>query len=85
MSISHDTKSLSRFLNCCQIFKRAAKLGQHTQKGWANSAYGTSKMCVSQATVIQQKEFDSDSRSDIVLNCVSPSSNFSWDIAVTKY
>ena len=55
---------------------RAAKTDEHTKKGWANSAYGTSKMCVTQATVIQQKELDSDPRTDLVLNCVSTQKSF---------
>lgn len=50
---------------------RAAKIGKHGEKGWPSSAYGVSKMCVTQMTEIQQKEMDADPRNDIVINSVS--------------
>ena len=65
---------------CC----RAANVGRHTQKGWPNSAYGTSKMCVTQITGIQQKQFDSDTRQDIVINSVSKHNVFLHNFIILK-
>ena len=49
----------------------AAKAGNHTAKGWSDSAYGGSKIGVTLLSFAQQREFDKDSREDIVLNAVS--------------
>ena len=54
------------------FFFRAAKKGDHLQKGWPNSCYVVSKVGVSALTIIQQRELDKDSREDLVVNCVHP-------------
>ena len=47
-----------------------AKAGIHLDKGWPNSCYGVSKVGVTVMSIIQQREFDSDSK-DLVVNAVS--------------
>lgn len=44
----------------------------HKEKGWSGSAYLTSKVCLTALTWIQQREFDKDSREDILVNAVHP-------------
>ena len=53
------------------IFFSCAKAGNLDSKGWAGSAYGCSKIGVTLLSFAQQREFDKDSREDIVLNAVS--------------
>ncbi|KAK7579803.1 hypothetical protein V9T40_000432 [Parthenolecanium corni] len=53
-------------------FVKAAEDGNHTELGWPNSAYVVSKVGVSALTRIQQREFDKDSRKDIIVNSVHP-------------
>ncbi|CAG0899921.1 unnamed protein product [Darwinula stevensoni] len=53
-------------------FVKTAKEGMHREAGWPNSCYGVSKVGVSALTRIQQKEFDRDSRPDIIVNHVHP-------------
>lgn len=48
------------------------KNGVHIDKGWPGTAYATSKIAVSALSFIQQREFDKDSREDIVVNPVHP-------------
>lgn len=54
------------------FFFRAAKNGDHSTKGWPNSAYIVSKVGVSALTFIQQRQLDEDPREDLVINCVHP-------------
>jgi len=49
-----------------------AKSGNHEENGWPSSAYGVSKVGVSALTFIQQRAFDKDPRTDIVINSVHP-------------
>ena len=49
----------------------SAKQGNHGAKGWPDSAYGVSKIGVTVMSFAQQREFDKDSRQDLVLNPVS--------------
>jgi carbonyl reductase 1 len=51
---------------------RAANDGTHAEKGWPNSTYVVSKVGVSALARIQQREFNSDSREDLVINHVHP-------------
>ena len=53
------------------ILFSCAKAGTHGDKGWAESAYGCSKIGVTLMSFAHQREFDKDSREDIVLNAVS--------------
>ena len=53
------------------LFFSCAKAGNLADKGWAGSAYGCSKIGVTLLSFAQQREFDKDSREDIVLNAVS--------------
>jgi carbonyl reductase 1 len=53
-------------------FVEAANDGTHAEKGWPNSTYVVSKVGVSALARIQQREFNSDSREDLVINHVHP-------------
>ena len=53
------------------FFNSAAKAGNHAAKGWAESAYGCSKIGVTVMSFAQQREFNKDTREDIILNPVS--------------
>lgn len=55
-----------------QGFVDAAQNGEHEKLGWPNSTYKVSKIGVSAMTRIQQREFDQDSRQDIIVNSVHP-------------
>ena len=55
---------------------RAAKEGKHETLGFANSAYGMSKLGVTAITPLQQKTFDTDDRKDIVVNAVRREADF---------
>ena len=49
------------------------KKGVHDVNGWANSAYGMSKIGVTVMTPLQQAELDADKSRSILVNCVSVS------------
>ena len=49
----------------------SAKAGTHKEDGWAESAYGNSKVGVTLMSFVQQREFDKDPREDIIVNAVS--------------
>lgn len=53
-------------------FVEKAKSGNHEQFGWPSSAYCVSKVGVSALSFIQQRAFDVDPRTDIVVNSVHP-------------
>ncbi|KAK7065896.1 hypothetical protein SK128_027670 [Halocaridina rubra] len=53
-------------------FVSDAKEGQHTKRGWPNSAYQVSKVGVAALTRIQQRDFDHDSRPGLLANCCHP-------------
>ncbi|XP_013789139.1 carbonyl reductase [NADPH] 1-like [Limulus polyphemus] len=53
-------------------FVSDAKAGLKREKGWAHTNYMMSKIGVSALTFLQQREFDKDSREDLVVNAVHP-------------
>ncbi|XP_053399798.1 carbonyl reductase [NADPH] 1-like [Mercenaria mercenaria] len=53
-------------------FVNSAKDGSYEKKGWCQSAYGCSKIGVTLLSFAQQKEFNKDSRADIVVNACCP-------------
>ncbi|XP_062584744.1 carbonyl reductase [NADPH] 1-like [Saccostrea cucullata] len=53
-------------------FVQAAKSGNHESKGYANSAYGMSKVGVSALTEIQHRQLSADPREDILVNTCCP-------------
>ena len=53
-------------------FVDSAKAGNHSAKGWPNSTYVVSKVGLSALSRIQQREFDQDPNSDLVVNHVHP-------------
>jgi len=57
--------------DCMHEFVRAAKENTLEQHGWANSAYGVSKIGVTKMTSILSDEIKGDSR-NILINCCCP-------------
>ncbi|XP_078655931.1 carbonyl reductase [NADPH] 1-like [Branchiostoma floridae x Branchiostoma belcheri] len=53
-------------------FIEKAKAGQHKQNGFADSAYGMSKIGVTVLTFIQAREMEQDPREDVLVNCMCP-------------
>ncbi|XP_062618377.1 carbonyl reductase [NADPH] 1-like [Saccostrea cucullata] len=53
-------------------FIQAAKNGNHESKGYANSAYGMSKVGVTVLTEIQHRQLSADPREDILVNACCP-------------
>ncbi|XP_038079341.1 carbonyl reductase [NADPH] 3-like isoform X3 [Patiria miniata] len=54
-------------------FVESANAGDHTAKGWPNSAYGTSKMGVIALTKIQAADLAKDkTREDVLVTCCCP-------------
>lgn len=53
-------------------FVETAEQGTHKEAGWLNSTYMVSKIGWSALSRIQQKEFLSDTRTDIVVSHVHP-------------
>lgn len=53
-------------------FVQDVKDGVHKEKGWSNSAYGTSKIGVTALSKIQARALSQDSREDILLNACCP-------------
>jgi carbonyl reductase 1 len=53
-------------------FVDAATAGDHERFGWPSQAYCVSKVAVCALTFIQQRAFDADDRTDIVVNSVHP-------------
>ncbi|KAL5011368.1 hypothetical protein ScPMuIL_009919 [Solemya velum] len=63
------TDSIEKLLD---EFVQAAKSGKHQELGWANTAYGMSKIGVTVSAIIQQGQFNKDSRKDLVVNACCP-------------
>ncbi|XP_035688238.1 LOW QUALITY PROTEIN: carbonyl reductase [NADPH] 1-like [Branchiostoma floridae] len=53
-------------------FIEMAKAGKHEENGFADWAYGMSKIGVTVLTFIQAREMEKDSREDILVNCMCP-------------
>ncbi|XP_052815527.1 carbonyl reductase [NADPH] 1-like [Mya arenaria] len=53
-------------------FVSSTKDGSFKQKGWPESAYGVSKVGVTLMSFVQQKQFNSESREDIIVNACCP-------------
>lgn len=53
-------------------FVSATKDGSFKEKGWPESAYGTSKIGVTLMSFVQQKQLDSEHKDDIVVNACCP-------------
>ncbi|XP_076361415.1 carbonyl reductase [NADPH] 3-like isoform X2 [Tachypleus tridentatus] len=59
----------------CDIMKeflKDSKAGLKQEKGWASTNYEMSKIGVTALTFLQQKQFEKDSREDLVVNAVHP-------------
>ncbi|XP_069129038.1 carbonyl reductase [NADPH] 1-like [Argopecten irradians] len=55
-----------------QEFVEAAQNGEHIKQGWADMAYGVSKIAMTILTFIQHRELCKDSRRGIIINCCCP-------------
>uniref|UniRef100_A0A1B6ITF8 carbonyl reductase (NADPH) n=1 Tax=Homalodisca liturata TaxID=320908 RepID=A0A1B6ITF8_9HEMI len=53
-------------------FVQAAAEGKNHELGWGTSAYNVSKVGLSALTFAQQRQFDTDPRPGLVVNCVHP-------------
>lgn len=53
-------------------FVEAAASEKNEELGWGTSAYNVSKVLVSALGFAQQREFDNDSREDLIVNVVHP-------------
>ncbi|XP_056021847.1 carbonyl reductase [NADPH] 1-like isoform X1 [Ostrea edulis] len=63
------TKELSGLM---KDFIQAAKNGNHTSKGYPDSAYGMSKVGVSVLSEIQHRQLSADPREDVIVNACCP-------------
>ncbi|XP_077978878.1 carbonyl reductase [NADPH] 3-like [Glandiceps talaboti] len=62
----------SQLLALMQQFVSDAQAGIHKKTGWADTAYGVSKLGVIALASIQLEQLEGDSREDIVLNTCCP-------------
>uniref|UniRef100_A0A1B6FR44 carbonyl reductase (NADPH) n=1 Tax=Cuerna arida TaxID=1464854 RepID=A0A1B6FR44_9HEMI len=53
-------------------FVQAAAEGKNKELGWGSSAYNVSKVGLSALTFAQQRQFDTDPRPGLIVNCVHP-------------
>ncbi|XP_022665076.1 carbonyl reductase [NADPH] 1-like [Varroa destructor] len=53
-------------------FVKAAKNGKNQELGWGSSAYCVSKVLVSALALIHHRQFEVDSREDLIVNSVHP-------------
>ncbi|KAL4130886.1 hypothetical protein QTP88_008263 [Uroleucon formosanum] len=71
-TLSSPLLTLDQLDTLMRQFVEKAKDGVHEQSGWSSSAYSVSKVGVTALTFIQQRAFDEDPRTDIVINSVHP-------------
>uniref|UniRef100_A0A023GHB1 carbonyl reductase (NADPH) n=1 Tax=Amblyomma triste TaxID=251400 RepID=A0A023GHB1_AMBTT len=70
--LSNPNITLEELCSLMEEFVQAAKEGKNKEKGWGQSAYNVSKVGVTVLSFIQQREFNEDSREDLVVNAVHP-------------
>lgn len=71
-TLSSPTLTIDQLDTLMHQFVEKAKAGNHLEFGWPSSAYSVSKVGVSALTFLQQRAFDEDPRTDIVINSVHP-------------
>ncbi|CAN8006029.1 unnamed protein product [Ixodes pacificus] len=64
--------TLEELCDLMNQFVQDSKDGANVDKGWGSSAYNVSKVGVTVLTFIQQRDFNGDSREDLVVNAVHP-------------
>jgi len=69
---SDSTLSIEELSGLMNDFIASADAGNHASKGWPNSTYMTSKVGLSALTRLYQREFNKDSRKDLVINHIHP-------------
>ena len=62
----------AELVNLMDQFVKDVASGNHTEKGWSNSAYGVSKVGVIALTVIQAREMAKSGKEDILVNACCP-------------
>lgn len=71
--LSEALLTVDKLSEYMQQFVEAAKLNNHMEKGWGNSAYAVSKVGVSALTNVQQRLFDEENEyRNIIVNSVHP-------------
>lgn len=71
--LGSSTLTVEKLNELMNKFILAAKDGKHTDQGWGNSAYAVSKVGVCALTIIQQREFDNETKNrGILVNSVHP-------------
>merc|ERR1711976_581994 len=65
--------SVEQISSAMEEFVSLAKAGTHTSQGWADMAYGTSKVGMSLITKPLQEQLSADtSRPDMIVNAIDP-------------
>ncbi|CAN7997392.1 unnamed protein product [Ixodes hexagonus] len=64
--------TLDELIELMNKFVQDSKDGVNVENGWGRSAYNISKVGVTVLSFIQQRDFDKDPRSDLVVNAVHP-------------
>lgn len=72
MKFSSPDLTIEELCSLMKQFVEDAKIGIHEKNGWGNSAYCVSKVGLTALSFIYQKEFNKDSRPDIIINPVDP-------------
>ncbi|KAM7301975.1 carbonyl reductase [NADPH] 1 [Ixodes scapularis] len=70
--LNNPNITLEELVELMKKFVQDSKDGVNVKNGWGQSAYNVSKVGVTVLSFIQQREFDKDSRSDLVVNAVHP-------------
>ncbi|KAG8253769.1 carbonyl reductase [NADPH] 1-like [Homalodisca vitripennis] len=64
--------TISQLNSLMKDFVQAAAEGKNQELGWGTSAYNVSKVGLSALTFAQQRQFDTDPRPGLIVNCVHP-------------
>ncbi|XP_070566129.1 carbonyl reductase [NADPH] 1-like [Ptychodera flava] len=67
-----DSLTESQLIGLMNRFVSDTKAGDHQAKGWANSAYGATKLGVIALTAIQARALKDDPREDTLINACCP-------------
>lgn len=70
--LAADDLTVEQLSSMVQDFVKRAEDGSHLSAGWPDSSYVVSKVAVSALTRIQHREFQRDSRADLVVNHCHP-------------
>lgn len=68
--LSLPNLTMDQLCTLANRFVAAAKAGTHEKEGFASGAYQMSKVFENAMTEIQQRDFNSDKRKDLIVNSV---------------